>query len=376
MSAQVTKTNPETSASAEPAEGRQSLRRRGLLAALWALAAGFVAKQTTQPVEASTAMLVANTETAGFLNTVVGHSGAIGSGSSADAVLVGDSGTGSALAGVMGTTLAEYHPTEFSAVYGRSNNANAVFGNATNGVGVKGSSGSNGVLGVIPSTSSTNAIAIYGQNLSTFVGANPGGGGFGIYGVSAKGHGLVGATATAGGAAVVGATNGVAQAFAGAFYGPVIIGGALTVVGGAKSAAVAHPDGQHRLLYCFEAPESWFEDLGEGRLTNGAADILFDPEFARIVDIEHYHVFLTEHDDHHGLYVAERTPRGFTVRAKDECDTGTFSWRVVAKRADIQAERFARITVPPAPVLPEPPRSPESSRPEGRSPMAGHASRR
>jgi hypothetical protein len=332
-----------------------------MLAALWALAAGFVAKETTQPVEASTAMLIANSETAGLLNTVVGHSGLIGSGSSSDAVLVGDSGTGSALAGVLGTTLAEYKPTEFSAVYGRSNNANAVFGNATNGVGVKGSSGgSNGVLGVIPSTSASNAIAIYGQNYSTYAGPSPGAGGFAVYGLSAKGHGLVGATATAGGAAVVGATNGVAQAYAGAFYGPVIIGGDFVVVGGAKSAAVAHPDGQHRLLYCFEAPESWFEDLGEGRLTNGETEIIFDPEFARIVDTERYHVFLTEHDDHHGLYVAERTSRGFRVRAKDDCGgVSTFSWRVVAKRADIRPERFAKITVPPEPVLPEPHQSPE-----------------
>jgi hypothetical protein len=332
-----------------------------MLAALWALAAGVVAKETTQPVEASTPMLIANSETTGLLNTVVGHSGVIGSGSSTDAMWVGDSGTGSALAGVMGTTVAEYLPTEFSAVYGRSNNANAVFGNAANGVGVKGSSGgSQGVLGVIPSTSSNNAIAIYGQNYSTYAGPSPGAGGFAVYGLSAKGHGLVGATAAAGAAAVVGATNGVAQAYAGAFYGPVIVGGAFMVVGGTKSAAVAHPDGQHRLLYCFEAPESWFEDLGEGRLTNGESEVIFDPEFARIVDTESYHVFLTEHGDHHGLYVAERTSRGFRVRAKEHCaNGGTFSWRVVAKRADIQAERFAKITVPREPVLPEPPRSPE-----------------
>src|SRR6478609_2854362 len=87
-----------------------AIKRRGILTAAAAVVAGIMAKQTAQPVAASTPMLIANTETAGILNTVVGHSGLIGTGSSTDAVLVGDSGTGSAQAGVLGTTLAEYRP--------------------------------------------------------------------------------------------------------------------------------------------------------------------------------------------------------------------------------------------------------------------------
>ena len=74
-----------------------------------------------------------------------------------------------------------------------------------------------------------NGIAIYGLNNSTYAGPGPGAGGFGVYGLSAKGHGLVGATSSAGAAAVVGATNGVAGAYAAAFYGPVIVGGDFTV---------------------------------------------------------------------------------------------------------------------------------------------------
>jgi hypothetical protein len=105
---------------------------------------------------------------------------------------------------------------------------------------------SNAVRGVIPPTSSSNTIAIYRLNNSSFAGPGPGAGGFGVYGLSAKGHGLVGATAAAGGAAVVGATNGVAGAWAAAFYGPVIVSGDFIVLDGAKSAAVPHPDGTHR----------------------------------------------------------------------------------------------------------------------------------
>lgn len=136
--------------------------------------------------------------------------------------------------------------------------------------------------GVISQTSSGNAIALYGLNYSTYAGPRPGAGGFGVYGLSAKGHGLVGAAATAGAAAVVGATNGVAGAYAAALYGPVIVGGDSTVVNGAKSAEVPLSDGTYRRMYCVESPESWFEDFGKANLECGEAVIALDPEFAAI----------------------------------------------------------------------------------------------
>ncbi len=181
----------------------------------------------------------------------------------------------------------------------------------------------------------------------------PGAGGFGCYGFSSLGHGLVGATGTAGGSAVVGATNGVAGAFAGVFFGP------LLVVGGPKSAAAPHPDGGHRLLYCVESPESWFEDFGNARLVRGAADIKIDPDFVTVADTSSYNVFLTPYGDSTGLFVAERTPNGFVVE-EHNCGTSEieFAWRVVAKRKDITGERFAKVTLPaeppPPPVATEP----------------------
>jgi hypothetical protein len=313
-------------------------------------------------------MLIANTETAGVSNSVVGRNIVIGGSgfTSADAVLIGDSGTGSAGAGLMGTTLATYTPSEFSGVYGTSNNANSVFGDCIGaGNGVKGSSVSGrGVFGTIPATSSSNATAVYGLNYSTYAGPGPGAGGFGVYGLSAKGHGLVGATAAPGAAAVVGATNGVAGAYAAAFYGPVIVGGDFLVVGGAKSAAVAHPDGSHRLLYCIESPESWFEDFGTGRLECGRAEVRLDPDFAAVADLTDYHVFLTAYDSDDLLCAKHRTAAGFTVEAnptiaalqnrKDADLASVFSWRVVAKRKDIPGERLMRVTIPPEPSLPAP----------------------
>jgi hypothetical protein len=224
------------------------------------------------------------------------------------------------------------------------------FGGAGTGVLGQVTSG-NGVMGQIPGSANMSAIAVYGQNYSTYAGPSPGAGGFGVYGISAKGHGLVGAVATAGAAAVVGAVNGVAGAYAGAFYGPVSVSGAFTVFG-AKSAAVPHPDGTHRRLYCVESPESWFEDFGKGQLVCGRADVAIDPDFAAVVDLDDYHVFLTQYGGMDVLSVREQTRHRFRVEAKDPASSTRFSWRIVAKRKDIPAPRFEAVSVPAEPVLP------------------------
>ena len=226
------------------------------------------------------------------------------------------------------------------------------------------------VLAEIPEAATTNAIALYALNYSSYAGPGPGAGGFAIYGLSAKGHGLVGATAAAGGAAVVGATNGVAGAYAGAFYGPLIVGGNFTVYGGAKSAAVPHPDGSQRRLYCVESPESWFEDFGEAALRCGEASIALDPDFAAVVDITKYHVFLSGYDGESNLSVVDRSPDGFRVRGSEGAE-GTFSWRVVAKRKDIAAPRFETVEIPQAPTLPDVPASATAAEPPPMPPLRG-----
>ena len=60
------------------------------------------------------------------------------------------------------------------------------------------------------------------------------------------------------------------------------------VVAGPKSAALAHPDGTHRLVYCVEASESWLEDFGEGTLIGEKADLkalLLHHELIEFLDI-------------------------------------------------------------------------------------------
>ncbi|HEY7193273.1 MAG TPA: hypothetical protein VH439_05985 [Gemmatimonadales bacterium] len=342
----------------------QTIKRRGLIAGAWAAVAGFVLRQTTQPVEAAgvvlgasnTAPLVTGIETTGvsgigLAGRCVAHNGTglQGSGSTVGVLGFNDGETGAGISGytfdansygVLGTTFV----TNGTGILG---NANAT---VANGV-VGSSSGGIGVFGRVPSTSVSNATGVYGLNYSTYGGPGPGAGGFGVYGLSAKGHGLVGAVATAGAAAVVGATNGVAGAYAGAFYGPVITGGDFTVFG-AKSAAVPHPDGTRRRLYCMESPESWFEDFGRGQLACGRADVAIDPDFAAVVDLSDYLVFLTQYGGYEVLSVTEQTLRGFRVETQDVTSASRFGWRIVARRKDITAPRFEPVASPAPPMLP------------------------
>jgi hypothetical protein len=124
-------------------------------------------------------------------------------------------------------------------------------------------------------------------------------------------------------------------------------------MGGPKSAAVPHPDGTTRILYCLECPESWFEDFGKGQLARGKAQIAFDPDFAAIVDTGECYVSLTLYGDSNGIYVADLTAAGFEVRDQNggKRDLG-FSYRLVAKRKDIEHSRFPEFAMPAQPPKP------------------------
>lgn len=110
---------------------------------------------------------------------------------------------------------------------------------------------------------------------------------------------------------------------------------------GTKSAVVETETHGKRLLYAMESPQNWFEDFGGGQLTDGQATIAFDPVYAQTVNLtEPYRVFLTPLGDCQ-LYVAEKTPASFTVRAMDgqTCDI-TFDYRVVALRKGYEQLRL------------------------------------
>jgi hypothetical protein len=116
-------------------------------------------------------------------------------------------------------------------------------------------------------------------------------------------------------------------------------GAGLQVVGGSKNAVVRTPSGA-KALYTEESTEVWFTDYGFARLTNGRVRILFDPSFAQTINTEtSYHVFVQPYGRAE-LYVAERTPMGFTVAIKDGDPNAEFSYRIVAKRLDFEEKRL------------------------------------
>jgi hypothetical protein len=112
---------------------------------------------------------------------------------------------------------------------------------------------------------------------------------------------------------------------------------------GTKSAVVPVDHGERQVaLYAVEAPENWFEDMGSGQLSNGAARVGLDAVFAQTVNtgIE-YHVFLTPKGDCKGLYVSNESADAFEVH---ELGGGTssvaFDYRIVAKRNGYESVRL------------------------------------
>jgi hypothetical protein len=148
---------------------------------------------------------------------------------------------------------------------------------------------------------------------------------------------------------VVGVVTG-ASTYAGYFTGGtgVLVNGNFAVTG-TKNAAVRGPDGSLHRLYSLECPESWFEDFGSDRLSNGSTTVELEAGFAGVVKTDQYHVFLTPRGDCNGLYISNQTPSGFTVH---ELKSGTssiaFDYRVVAKRKDIAGVRLEHVDEPPA----------------------------
>jgi hypothetical protein len=188
--------------------------------------------------------------------------------------------------------------------------------------------------------------------------------GTGVHGASTNGHGMIGVSSA--GFGVWGSSNGFAvvgtaqtgpgvyghsvSGEAGQFVGTVTIYGNLQVIGGAKNAIVPHPDGSHRRVYTVESPDSYFEDFGEGHLVNGHAEVALDADFAALVHDDTYRVFLTPEGDSQGLYIQDKSADGFRVREQQGGrSTLKFSYRIVARRKDLEAPRLEVVTLAPSP---------------------------
>lgn len=108
--------------------------------------------------------------------------------------------------------------------------------------------------------------------------------------------------------------------------------------GGSVSTMVKDKEGNNRILHATETPEILFEDFGVGKLKNGSAYIELDPILSQNIFVSEEHpmkVFIQLEGDCKGVYVTEKTKKGFMVK---ELQNGTsnvsFSWNVVANRKD------------------------------------------
>ena len=242
-------------------------------------------------------------------------------------------GTGSHI-GVYGSALGSSSSPSYGFQGYASNSSNGV---AYGGHFATGSSGTGTNTGVFADGSSNSSTSVYGvhgfaQNPST------GDVYAGYFRASSSGSGIkYGVYADA--------DTGVG--YAGYFAGDVKITDSLVVLGG-KSAAVKVDNGEYRLLYCVESTENWFEDFGEGQLTNGRTVVSIDPLFAQTVNTNLiYHIFLTPSGECSGLYVTNKTSSSFEVRELNSGNSSiTFSYRIVAKRKGFESLRLAKMGGP------------------------------
>jgi hypothetical protein len=246
------------------------------------------------------------------------------------------------------------------ALYAKSKGGIAVYAEAT------------GTSAIVATTAYEAGLLANVRDGATGVVANTDSG-WGVWGTSGSGHGVVGQSSS--GFGVLALSDGrspalVAQAVIGAsvpiaqFDGDVCINGSIVCTQN-KNAVVKAPDGSHRALYCVESPESWFEDFGRARLVRGKAHVRLDLIFAAVVRAGDYHVFLAPEGDCHNLFVSRRTRTGFEVREQQHgTSTVPFSYRIVARRKDVDAPRFKRTTIPALPKvgLPPAPRVPALSK--------------
>ena len=130
--------------------------------------------------------------------------------------------------------------------------------------------------------------------------------------------------------------------------GNVTIAGLLYTQG---SCHIGCLEGQKRVRavdeYSPVETEPTIEDTGEATLFDGRADVAFDPKFANVIDSSSpYIVTITPEGDSRGLYVANRSAGGFTVReSQGGRSTIGFAYRIVAKRFGVSAARLPMTTI-------------------------------
>jgi hypothetical protein len=113
--------------------------------------------------------------------------------------------------------------------------------------------------------------------------------------------------------------------------------------GSGAKYAVAKTSRGHRLMSVIESPEIWFEDFGEGNLTNGTAHVKLDLLFLETVTIDQSHpmkVYIQITSGNPMNVVVSKGTTGFDVVASESNSNATFDYRIVAKRKGYENERM------------------------------------
>src|SRR3990172_5543908 len=117
---------------------------------------------------------------------------------------------------------------------------------------------------------------------------------------------------------------------------------------GTKSAVVKTSSGE-KLYYTIESPEVWFEDFGEGQLSNGKAHIELDALFSETVTINSTNpmkVFIQLNDPNcNGIAVVRGTTGFDVVELQNGISNASFSYRIVAKRKGYENQRLPQTTL-------------------------------
>lgn len=246
-------------------------------------------------------------------------------------------GNGYANAGIEG-----YQTSGSPGVYGASSSGPAILGEGNSGYGVEGITSANS--GVYGYSTGGGYNGVYGENDA--------GGGVGVYGYAGSGNGVLGDSEGSTGFAVAGQTTDGS----GYLFGVVNFqnfdecsidpDANLTcsgkVVGGALAERHRNSIGQRVLSYASQSASATIEDVGEGRLFNGVANVVIPDDFASVIDRgKNYYVFLTPMGDTRGLYVSLKTSSGFQVRETLRGRSNVaFDYRIVAKPIDASDDRL------------------------------------
>ncbi|MCX7696864.1 MAG: hypothetical protein N2Z72_04115 [Bacteroidales bacterium] len=107
---------------------------------------------------------------------------------------------------------------------------------------------------------------------------------------------------------------------------------------GAAGTIVKDLNQQERIMFCPEAPQVVFHDMGRGKLKNGRAYVKLDEIFSYNVIIDDQHpanVFIQPLGPCNGMYVTNITQEGFeVVEQMNGTSNVEFSWFIIAVRKD------------------------------------------